>query len=197
MTGIVASIGGALVMAAVSTLGDFIWANWIARHRMILASRTVRFFSCAWAFYLGATARRPAIGAIAGALIGFSAAGSFYLLVPLTGYSVMFFVWIALWAAFAGLYRWLQRERATVRDTFLRGAAAALSSGLAFYAISGIWRPFHPRGWDYAVHFLSWTVAFLPGFLALMVGRRTRSLPEAVQASVLRADHQTPFRNGR
>src|SRR5207253_94611 len=91
--------------------------------------------------YLGAIARSPATGAIAGALVGFAAAGSFYLLVPLAGYAVMFFVWVALWAAFAGLYRWLQRERATVRSAFLRGGAAALSSGLAFYGISGIWRP--------------------------------------------------------
>jgi hypothetical protein len=180
MTGIAASIGGALTMAAVSTLGDFIWANWIARHRMILGLTHGTLLFLCMGFYLGATARRPAIGAIAGALVGLSAAGSFYLLVPLTGYSVMFFVWIALWAAFGALHRWMQRERATVRDAFLRGATAALSSGLAFYAISGIWRPFHPHGWDYAVHFLSWTVAFLPGFLALMVRGRTQSLPEAV-----------------
>jgi hypothetical protein len=178
MTGIVASIGGALVMAAVSTLGDFIWANWIPRHRMIFGLTHGTLLFLCMGVYLGATARRPAIGAIAGALAGFIAAGSFYLLVPLIGYSVMFVVWIALWAAFGALYCWMQTDRATVRDAFLRGAAAALSSGIAFYAISGIWRPFHPHGWDYAVHFLSWTVAFLPGFLALML--RRRSLPEAV-----------------
>jgi hypothetical protein len=173
MTGIVASIGGALVMAAVSTLGDFIWANWIPRHRMIFGLTHGTLLFLCMGVYLGATARRPAIGAIAGALAGFIAAGSFYLLVPLIGYSVMFVVWIALWAAFGALYCWMQTDRATVRDAFLRGAAAALSSGIAFYAISGIWRPFHPHGWDYAVHFLSWTVAFLPGFLALMVRRRS------------------------
>lgn len=178
MTGIVASIGGALVMAAVSTLGDFIWANWIPRHRMIFGLTHGTLLFLCMGVYLGTTSRRPAIGAIAGALIGFIAAGSFYLFVPLAGYSVMFFVWIALWAAFGALYRWLQHDRATVCDAFTRGAAGALSSGLAFYAISGIWRPFHPHGWDYAVHFLSWTAAFLPGFLALMV--RRRPLPEAV-----------------
>jgi hypothetical protein len=174
MTGFAASIGGALAMAAVSTVGDFIWANWIARPRMIfgLTHGTVLFLCMG--FYLGAIARKPAIGAVAGALIGFIAAGSFYLLAPLAGYSVMFFVWVALWAAFGALHRWLQRERGTVRHTFLRGAAAALSSGLAFYAISGIWRPFHPHGWDYGVHFVAWTIAFLPGFLALTVSKSRR-----------------------
>ena len=52
-----------------------------------------------------------------------------------------------------------------------------IGSGLGFYLISGIWRPFNPQGWDYAVHFLSWTIAYLPGFLALLSGRRQR-LPE-------------------
>jgi len=171
MTGIAASIGGALVMAAVSTFGDFVWATWIARHRMIFGlTHGMLLFLC-MGLYLGAIAQRPAIGALAGALIGFIAAGSFYLLAPLAGYSVMFFVWIGLWAAFGALHRWLQRERLTLGSAFLRGMAAALLSGAAFYAISGIWRPFHPRGWDYAVHFAAWTIAFLPGFLALILKR--------------------------
>ena len=38
----------------------------------------------------------------------------------------------------------------------------------AFYAVSGMWFPFNPAGWDYAVHFVSWTFAFLPGFAALL-----------------------------
>jgi hypothetical protein len=49
--------------------------------------------------------------------------------------------------------------------------AAAAGSGLAFYLISGIWRPFDPVGWDYAVHFAAWTIAFLPGFTALATKR--------------------------
>ena len=32
-TGIPASLGGAASIAAVSTLGDFLWANWIPGHR--------------------------------------------------------------------------------------------------------------------------------------------------------------------
>ena len=50
-----------------------------------------------------------------------------------------------------------------------------IGSGLGFYLISGIWRPFDPKGWDYAVHFLSWTIAYLPGFVALLYPVRRRS----------------------
>jgi hypothetical protein len=38
-----------------------------------------------------------------------------------------------------------------------------------FYLISGIWTRPSPGGPDYLVHFLSWSVAFLPGFLALFL----------------------------
>lgn len=50
-----------------------------------------------------------------------------------------------------------------------------IGSGLGFYLISGIWRPFDPEGWDYAVHFLSWTLAYLPGFVALLYPTRRHS----------------------
>ena len=63
---------------------------------------------------------------------------------------------------------------APVAPPVIRGILAMIGSGLGFYFISGIWRPFNPQGWDYAVHFLSWTIAFLPGFLALLA-RRTQS----------------------
>jgi hypothetical protein len=49
---------------------------------------------------------------------------------------------------------------------------AAIGSGLGFYAISGIWMPFNPHGWDYARHFIYWTIAYLPGFAALLTRSR-------------------------
>ena len=57
----------------------------------------------------------------------------------------------------------------------MRSALAALGSGLGFYAISGIWFPFNPHGWDYAKHFVYWTIAYLPGFAALLMPLRRRS----------------------
>ena len=61
---------------------------------------------------------------------------------------------------------------AALRPALRRGMLAALLSGAAFYGTSGIWFPFNPRGWDYAVHFGAWTLAYAPGFGALLIARR-------------------------
>ena len=121
---------------------------------------------------LGVVAHRPAAGAIAGALIGAGGAAGFYLLAPLAGYAAMFLMWIAIWVALGVLGGWLRTRTLDLRGGLARGGVAAVASGAAFYAISGIWRPFDPHGWDYATHFGAWTLAYLPGFAALLVGRR-------------------------
>ncbi len=154
------AIIGALLIAAVSTLGDFVWAGFHLRHRVAygLAHGTILFL-CMGA-YFGWLHKKLTAGALYGAAIGFAAAGSFYLLAPVVGYSVMFAVWAFVWIALAFV------AGAPLR----RGVLAMIGSGAAFYLISGIWRPFNPEGWDYALHFLSWTIAYLPGFLALTSG---------------------------
>jgi hypothetical protein len=171
---------GALLIAAVSTLGDFIWAGLHLRHRPLYGlSHGILLFLCI-GLYLGTLAKQSALGALGGAVIGLLAAGSFYVLAPIAGYSVMFFAWAFVWLALAILAgRTLRRENPLRWNEVLgRGSFAAIGSGLAFYLISGIWRPFNPQGWDYAVHFLSWTVAYLPGFSALIkVQPKQYSLP--------------------
>jgi hypothetical protein len=159
---------GALIVAAASTLGDFIWAMWIPRHLPVygLTHGTLLFLVVGW--YLGRVAGRPLAGTIGGALVGFAAAGSFYVIAPLAGYSAMFVSYFGVWIALALLVGWLSGARVSSRDVVLRGIAAAAGSAVAFYAVSGIWFPFRPRGWDYAVHFGSWTVAYLPGMIALL-----------------------------
>lgn len=160
---------GALLIAAVSTFGDFLWAGLGLQHRMVFGlAHGALLFLCIGA-YLGSLDRQVLQGAIAGGLIGLTAAGSFYALAPIAGYAVMFLVWAFIWFALAVLRRRLARatNRWTWRETFTRGTVAMVGSALGFYLISGIWRPFDPAGWDYAVHFLSWSLAYLPGFLAL------------------------------
>src|SRR6266516_4604802 len=67
-------IAGAIVTAAVSTLGDYLWANVLPHHRPLygLAHGTLLFLTVGWC--LGLAARRPITGAAGGAAIGFSAA---------------------------------------------------------------------------------------------------------------------------
>ena len=167
MTGLRAAILASLVMATASTVGDFIWATWITAHRGVYGiTHGILLFLIA-GLVLGVPAKRPAAGAVAGALVGALGAGSFYLLAPLLGYSAMFVSWIGVWMALAVAHARLNARRPAIGQVVSRGALAAVTSGIAFYAISGIWRPFDPSGWDYAVHFAAWTIAYLPGFVFL------------------------------
>ena len=171
------AIGGALVIAAVSTLGDYLWANFLPHHRSVYGLTHGTLLFLAVGLYLGVRAHKAAIGAVGGGLLGFLAAGSFYVLRPALGYAAMFVMYIGLWVGLGLLNgRVLQRGRPEglhydSRTILIRSIVAAIGSGVAFYAISGIWFPFHPHGWDYAVHFAAWTVAYLPGFAALLVTR--------------------------
>ena len=180
------AIIGALLIAAVSTLGDFVWAGLHLRHRVGygLAHGAILFL-CIGA-YLRVSRQTDAEGRRVWCRHRLAAAGSFYVLAPVAGYSMMFFIWAFVWIALAS---WLAAfspppnapsapgaPGAPNSSVVLRGVLAMVGSGLGFYLISGIWRPFDPRGWDYAVHFLSWTIAYLPGFLALLALRKRSHL---------------------
>jgi hypothetical protein len=169
LSGAAPVLAGSLALAALSTVADFVWATWITEHRTVfgLIHGTVIFLSLG--LVLGVVTGRPLPGALGGALVGILGAAAFYLISPLIGFSAMVIAWFGIWLGLAALYGWL---RGTVRGVAARGVLAAIASGLAFYLISGIWRPFNPQGLDYAVHFAAWTLAFLPGFAALMLARQ-------------------------
>lgn len=153
---------GALVLAAISTAGDFVWANWRVRHLAVygVVHGVVMFLAAG--YLLGVRNGRGLAGAIGGVIAGVTGAASFYALRPLLGYSAMFLSWIVVWVVLA------YASKAGVA----RGVAAALLSGAAFYLVSGMWMPFNPSGpLDYAEHFVRWTIAFLPGFAALLLNR--------------------------
>jgi hypothetical protein len=123
---------------------------------------------------LGASAGRLALGAVGAALVGLIAAVGWYAVAPVIGYwGAMFAMWFGLWLMLGVLTVKVLQRRTGAAEIAVRSVLAAIGSGLAFYAISGIWQPFDPRGWDYAIHFVSWTIAFLPAFAALLV-RNTR-----------------------
>jgi hypothetical protein len=174
---------GALLLGALMTLGDFIWANWRVRHMMVYGIVHGMAIFLAIGLFLGGRTGAPLLGGVAGVVAGAAAAGSFYLFAPLMGYSAMFLSWVLVWIALGFINLWLTTRAAVrrlgagsssvaygaaLKDGLGRGVIAALASGAAFYAVSGMWFPFNPAGWDYAVHFASWTVAFLPGFAALL-----------------------------
>ena len=173
MSGLQATLAGAVLLAAFSTLGDFVWARFIPRHRAAFGLAHGTLLLLAVGLYLGWLRRRPARGAAAGAVVGLLAAASFYALAPLLGYSAMFASWAALWLGFALLDSRLRGGGVPASEIVARGLLAAVGSGLAFYAISGIWTRPAP-GPSYAYHFLCWTIAFLPGFGALLLRGASR-----------------------
>ena len=77
----------------------------------------------------------------------------------------MFASWVLVWIALGFISLWLTMRGGTrrtgagsmsvtsgtlLKDGLGRGVVAALASGAAFYAVSGMWFPFNPAGWDYA-----------------------------------------------
>ena len=179
--GLAETIAGSLAIAAVSTTGDFVWATWVPAHLAVYGFAHAAMLFLAIGLFLGAVAGRAATGALESACVGVLAAGVYYLLAPVLGFWAMIVAWMAMWIGLAGVYGRLSARRVDSGDRHdvpinlgavaSRGAIAAVASGLGFWAISGIWRPFNPQGWDYAVHFGAWTVAYFPGFAALLIAR--------------------------
>jgi len=165
---------GAIVTAAVSTVGDYLWANVLPHHRPIYGFAHGAILFLTVGFCLGIDAGKPLAGAIGGVVIGLAATCGFYLLQPFIGYAGLFVMFVALWVALGLLSGRALQRRDSMRAVLVRSTLAAIGSGLGFYAISGIWFPFNPHGWDYAKHFVYWTLAYLPGFAALLVNPRQR-----------------------
>jgi hypothetical protein len=180
MNGAIQAIVCSLLIAAVSTFGDFVWARFISSHRTVFGLLHGMLLCMAIGLCLGALRGQALRGAIAGPLIGLAAAGGFYLLALAMGYAAMFVMWVALWAGFGLLNaRGFGPPQSRTGVALTRGALAAVGSGLAFYAISGIWTRPSPGGPNYPYHFLCWTIAFLPGFLALLVKTEAAGRPAA------------------
>lgn len=179
--GLAEAITGTLAIAAVSTAADFVWATWISSHRAVYGFIHGALLFLAIGLFLGSLTGRAAAGALAGACVGALAAGLYYLLAPMLGFSAMIVAWMAVWLGLAFVYGRLNAQRMdaghrhdiriNVGAVASRGVIAAIASGLGFYTISGIWRPFDPQGWDYLIHFGAWMIAYFPGFAALLIAR--------------------------
>ena len=169
-----AALLGSLLLAALSTVGDLVWALWIPNGRMIHGVVHGAIIFLALGLVLGLAAgggsavrRAMSVELVIGVLIS----ASFYPLYRLIGPASLFVTWMALWIATALLDRTLREPRPALGTALLRGTVAAVLSGLAFWAVSGIWTNPAPGGPNLAWHFLCWTFAFLPGFLALLLRR--------------------------
>jgi hypothetical protein len=164
---------GALTLGAVMTLGDYAWEALRLRHRMGYGLAHGALMCVCVGAVVGWRAGRIGLGTAAGPFVGIAAAGLFYILAPALRYSAMFPAWMFFWICFAILQAFLERD-GSLKNAALRGILAAIVSGLAFYAISGIWTRPSPGGPNYVWHFLAWAFAFLPGFVVLFVGQTSQ-----------------------
>jgi hypothetical protein len=169
MPAIVAAFGAALFLGAVMTAGDFVWEHFGVRHTTATGMLHGAAMCLCIGGVLGGRAGRPLLGVAVGPIVGVLAAAAFYAMAPTLGWGAMLPAWMFFWICFALFQRFLQPE--TFNAAVIRGVVAAVLSGLAFFAISGIWTHPPPGGPNYLVHFLSWTFAFLPGFVVLFFRR--------------------------
>jgi hypothetical protein len=163
-------------VALAATFGDWIWATYLSRHLMAAGLVHGALLCLSMGAMVTLPAGRVGRGAAAGLGIGVVAAGLFYALAPLLRTGAMFVAWFALWMMLARLVP------GTVPGTNLaptwhrsvRGLLAGIASGLAFYAVSGMWTRWDPTNVNYFDHFARWVIAFAPGFLALQAGTPAR-----------------------
>ena len=177
MNGLATAGFGAVLLGALSTAYDFAWAIWIPRHHPMYGLLHGMTLLSAVGAVLGWRVRRPFVGLVGGGIAGLAAAAAFYAMAPLLHMSAMYPAWMLLWLMFAALDSVLHGRPAVSMEMLLRGGAAALVSGAAFWAISGIWLRHDPDGPNYAWNFLCWTFAYFPGFAALLFTRTDARRP--------------------
>jgi hypothetical protein len=165
------AVVASILLGGVMTLGDWAWAALEIRHRVVYGLAHGALMCLCLGLAVGVRVGKPAGGALAGPVIGIIAAGSFYLLTPMLRWSAMFPAWMLLWILFALLQQRLARKEA-MTTALLRGVVAVLLSGAAFYAISGIWINDSHTSPNLLRHCGAWTIAFLPGFIALFASSR-------------------------
>jgi hypothetical protein len=167
---IVAVVASAFV-AAVATAADWVWASQLLRHKILYGLLHGAGLCGAMGLALGAAHRRPFTGLAGGLIAGVLAAASYYGFVFIPGFRryAILASWAVLWMLFGYLEGPFLRG-ARVGGALARGVVAAAASGAVFYYVTAAnWSRWNPQSIDYIAHFWRWGVAFLPGFLALLV----------------------------
>jgi hypothetical protein len=159
-----------VVVAAVATLGDWIWAAFLSQHLMAAGLIHGALLCLAMGAMVGRPVGRAATGALVGIGIGVAAAALFYALAPVMRMAAMFPAWFALWVMLALLYHRLAGG-AAISLAITRAIIAGVGSGMAFYLVSGMWTRWNPQAINYLDHFARWAFAFAPGFAAIQGGR--------------------------
>ena len=172
-------IAGILVVAALATLGDWVWYTYPeVCNGMSAGVIHGAVLLTAVGGALGAASGRLLRGLPIGTLAGIGGALAYYVLVAAFGErahgAAIPAAWVVTWILIAVLEgRWLSPTRRSWLAITGRGTTAAVLSGLAFYLVlDQLWGDPPPEGRNYAVQFAAWAAAWAPGLLALTL--RTR-----------------------
>src|ERR1044071_166957 len=102
-----AAAGGALLLAALSTIADYIWFLGIPQHQVASGAIHGSVLFAALGAYLGWRKGKLIVGALGGLTSGLAAALSFYALAPIGGYNMMLVSWLLLWILLAAVQTYL------------------------------------------------------------------------------------------
>jgi hypothetical protein len=172
---------GIVIVAAAATCGDFIWYTYGVRHTTVAGLVHGALLLTAVGAVLGAATGHVVKGLPLGALAGVAGAATYYLLVLLidgrTYGTAIPASWVIMWLILSALDgRWLRApSRRSWSAVAVRGLAAAVLGGVAFYLVMGtLWGRPPEGGRNYVVQFFAWAFAWAPGLLALTLERPTR-----------------------
>jgi hypothetical protein len=171
MQAIIVAVVSSLFVAAVATAADWVWASQLLRHKVLYGLVHGAGLCGAMGLALGASHRRLFTGLAGGLIAGVLAAASYYGFVFVPGFRrwAILASWAVLWILFGYLEGPFLRG-ARVPGAIARGIVAAAGSGAAFYYVTAVnWTGWNPQSIDYLDHFWRWAVAFVPGFLALLL----------------------------
>lgn len=159
---------GSLLLAALSTIADYVWFLDIPRHQVLSGSIHGAALFAALGAYLGWRKGKFAVGLLGGLGSGVIAALSFYALAPIGGYNMMLVSWLVLWILLAGLQTYLDGRFAPAR-ALGRGVITAIAAGLGFAVVLfQLYRGWPPETFSVFKHFVAWSMAYLPGLYVLL-----------------------------
>jgi hypothetical protein len=163
---------GILVVAAVTTAGDYAWFEIGIRHQMIAGVIHGAALLTTVGAVLGASAGRLLRGLPLGTIAGVGGALTFYALSGVARIGAMVAAWAMCWLILAVLDGRLLRQPPRGPLAILaRGLAAAVLGGAAFsLVLDTVWGHESAGGRNYLVQFLAWTVAWAPGILSIGLG---------------------------
>jgi hypothetical protein len=168
------AVVGILVVAAVTTAGDYLWFEvGVGSHHILAGIAHGVVLLTAVGGALGATAGRLLRGLPMGAIAGASGACVYYGLSSLSVMGAMIAGWGTCWLVLAGLDgRWLRQPPRSFPAILVRGMLAALSGALAFWLVlDTVWGEAPATGRNYALQFAAWAFAWAPGLLSLTTER--------------------------